>query len=164
MKIFSKTILSLQIAALFLGAGLASANAADQPKPFKGAYSAHETYVFDLVSVPPTRTVDGSGSGHATHLGRFALTYDHFVDLSRRAGVGTAHFIAANGDSISTEITSQAAPTEMPGIVRVIEEHTIVEGTGRFAGATGSFTLDRLVDTATGITSGSFEGTINTGN
>jgi len=163
MKIFSKTILSLQIAALFLGAGLPSANAADHPTPFKGAYSAHETYVFDLQSVPPTRTVDGSGSGHATHLGRFTLTYDHLVDLSRRAGVGTAHFIAANGDSLFTEITSQAGPTDLPGMVRVIEEHTIVEGTGRFAGATGSFTIDRLVDTATGITSGSFEGTIVTG-
>ena len=34
-------------------------------------------------------------------------------------------------------------------------------GTGRFAGATGEFTVERLVDTATGETEGSFEGTIS---
>jgi hypothetical protein len=160
MKTISKTILALQLTALFLASGLAGASAAEPQTPFKGSFQAQENYVFDLESVPPTRAVDGSGSGHATHLGRFTMSYEHLVDLSRRAGVGSAHFIAANGDSIFTEITSQAAPTEAPGIVRVVEEHTIVEGTGRFAGATGSFILDRLVDTATGITSGSFVGTI----
>jgi hypothetical protein len=166
MKTITKAILSLQMTALFLTAGLAGAFAAEQQAPFKGSFQAHETYEFDLDAVPPTRSVDGSGSGQATHLGRFTMTYNHLVDLSRRAGVGTAHFIAANGDSVFTEITSFSLPTETPGVVRVVEEHTIVDGTGRFAGATGSFILDRLVDTATGITSGSFEGTIaiDTGN
>jgi len=41
-----------------------------------------------------------------------------------------------------------------------VEQHTITGGTGRFAGTTGTFTLDRLVNTATGVTSGSFEGSI----
>ena len=36
----------------------------------------------------------------------------------------------------------------------------ITGGTGRFAGAQGSFTIMRLVEQATGDTSGSFEGTI----
>jgi hypothetical protein len=38
---------------------------------------------------------------------------------------------------------------------------TIVGGTGRFEGATGSFSGVRLLNTATGISSGSFDGTIN---
>jgi hypothetical protein len=42
----------------------------------------------------------------------------------------------------------------------VVEEHTITGGTGRFAGATGSFTLERLVSTVTGVTDGSFDGSI----
>ena len=60
------------------------------------------------------------------------------------------------------------APAE--GTTRVTETHTITGGTGRFAGASGSFTLVRLaVFTgepdgsglfATAATEGSFEGTI----
>ena len=37
----------------------------------------------------------------------------------------------------------------------------LARGTGRFAGATGSFTVQRQFDPATGTTTGSFEGTIS---
>jgi len=47
-------------------------------------------------------------------------------------------------------------------VVRIVEEATITGGTGRFAGATGSFTTVRLYDPVAGTTSGSFEGTIST--
>jgi hypothetical protein len=40
---------------------------------------------------------------------------------------------------------------------------TIKGGTGRFAGATGGFIAERVVDTAAGTTTGSFEGTISRG-
>jgi hypothetical protein len=39
---------------------------------------------------------------------------------------------------------------------------TITGGTGRFAGATGSFVGDRLVDMAHGTVTESFDGTIST--
>jgi hypothetical protein len=42
-----------------------------------------------------------------------------------------------------------------------METATITGGTGRFAGATGSFTTERLFDTVTLTTTGSFEGTIS---
>ena len=105
-------------------------------------------------------SVDTTGTGVATHLGLFTVTWEFTVNLLNGAGIGSAHFIAANGDSVFTESLGQGDPTETPDISRVVERHTITEGTGRFAGATGYFTLERLVNTATGDTAGSFNGTI----
>jgi hypothetical protein len=76
------------------------------------------------------------------------------------AGSGSAEFIAANGDSLFTEVTGQATPTEDPDIASIVEIYTIVGGTGRFASATGEFTMERLLNTVTGVTSGSFKGKI----
>jgi hypothetical protein len=42
-----------------------------------------------------------------------------------------------------------------------VETATVTGGTGRFAGATGSFICERLFDTIAGTTAGSFEGTID---
>ena len=88
------------------------------------------------------------------------MTWDLTVNLSDSSATGTFHFIAANGDSIFTEIVGQAEPTGTPGVNHIVEINTITGGTGRFAGATGSFTLERLIDLTTGVTSGSFKGTI----
>jgi hypothetical protein len=41
-----------------------------------------------------------------------------------------------------------------------VETNTIVGGTGRYAGARGSFTLDRCLNFDTGETSGTISGTI----
>ena len=42
----------------------------------------------------------------------------------------------------------------------VEEAYTTTGGTGRFAGASGSFTVERLFNLVTGFTSGSFDGFI----
>lgn len=76
------------------------------------------------------------------------------------SGVGSARFSAANGDSLDTTSHGQGDPTATPDVNRVVETHTITDGTGGFAGATGSFTLERLVNMKTGATSGSFDGSI----
>ena len=102
---------------------------------------------------PPTLLVDGSGSGNATHLGHFTLTYEFVVDLTTLAGSGSAHFIAANGDSLFAAVTGQAYPTQNPDVVSILEEYTIIGGTGRFAGASGSVTVMRDLNTVTGVTS-----------
>ena len=42
----------------------------------------------------------------------------------------------------------------------ITESYTITGGTGRFARATGAFTVERLAELATGVTSGKFKGNI----
>ena len=88
------------------------------------------------------------------------MTWEATVNLLFGSATGSAHFIAANGDSIFTEFLGQGEPTDAPNVPHIVEINTITGGTGRFAGATGSFTVERLVDLTTGLTSGSFSGTI----
>ncbi len=132
------------------------AAAAEKAVPFKGSLQAVESN--DVQGT--TLFVEGSGSGNATHLGRLTVTYESEVDLLTLAGSGSAHFIAANGDSLFTEVIGQATPTENPDVLSIAETYTITGGTGRFADATGSFTVERLLNTGTSVTSGSFGGTI----
>jgi hypothetical protein len=156
MKTITKTITYLQMSALLLTAALAGPAAADEEVPFKGSIHAVETSVLQ----PPVRFVDSSGSGNATHLGHFTVSYEFVIELATRAGIGSAHFIAANGDSLFTEALGQGNFTDDPDVRFVVETHTITGGTGRFAGATGSFIVERLISLSTGVTSGSFDGTI----
>jgi hypothetical protein len=147
-----KTIdLLAAISLVFAGPALAS-----QQIPFKGSLAAVET---DVVQ-GGTLVVDGSGVGQAVELGRFAMTYHVTVDLGTSGSVGSANFVAANGDSFSTTIIGQGTPTADPTIVMIEEVETITGGTGRFAGAAGSFTLHRVVSLVTGVSTGSFNGTI----
>src|SRR5207249_10717841 len=101
------------------------------------------------------------GTGNATQLGRFTLDIPHVVDRSTRTAVGTYEFTAANGDTVFAEFTGIATPTEVPGVLYIEETATITGGTGRFADATGSFTVERLFDTIALTTTGSFEGTVS---
>ena len=74
--------------------------------------------------------------------------------------VGTFEFTAANGDTLRASFTGLGTPTATPGIASIVETATITGGTGRFAGATGSFIVERIVDLINLQTTGSFEGTI----
>jgi hypothetical protein len=154
MKTIPKTIMYLQVAALCFATAFADPNLKE--KDFSGPILSSETAVF----LPPTGSVDGSGTGHAKHLGHFTYTYEFEVELSTGIGVGSAEFTAANGDSFFTEITAFGDPAG-----HVVEEHNIVGGTGRFAAASGSFTLDRFVtwtSDTTNVSVGTVDGTIVT--
>ena len=156
MKTIITHALYLQSTALLLTTALAIPAAAQKEIPFHGSIEAVEAYEVNF----PIMLVDSSGSGNATHFGRFAVTYRFTVDLLTGDGVGSHEFIAANGDSLYTESTAISGPTDIPDTFLVVESHMITGGTGRFEGASGSFTLERLVSVITGVTSGSFNGTI----
>jgi hypothetical protein len=125
--------------------------------PFSGSLQAHEAIVFQG---PGTFVTDGSGEGIATHLGRFTLTWEFTVNLSDGTGSGPVRYIAANGDQMFMSAVGQSEPTATPGVFRIVEIQIVTGGTGRFSGAKGSFSVERLVDLTTGLTSGSFHGTI----
>ena len=137
---------------------LAGPVAAGKQVPFKGRLEG-DVAVTPLA--PPFLQVDVEATGKATHLGKFTLDIPHVVDPATRTAVGSYEFTAANGDKVYAEFTGIATPTATPGVLYIEETATITGGTGRFAGATGSFVVHRLFDTAEGTTFGSFEGTIS---
>jgi hypothetical protein len=101
-------------------------------------------------------TIDAAGQ--ATHLGRYALEISETVNLLQASATGAFTFTAANGDTVSGEFTGRAQPGPL---VAIVEEATITGGTGRFASATGSFTIHRTFDPVTRTTTGSFAGLIS---
>ena len=160
MTTIMRNSINLPMAAILLTAALAGpAVAADKLVPFSGSLHAKESVVFQ--GAPPvTFLADGSGGGIATHLGRFTLTWKFTVIIADGTGSGPVHFIAANGDEIFTTAVGTSEPTSTPGVFHITEVQTITGGTGRFANAKGNFIVERLTDLNTGLTSGSFHGTI----
>jgi hypothetical protein len=155
-----KASISLAVAAMLLTAPLAVPAAAQKQVPFKGSLQGHETDTPEGGPPPTTLNADGNTTGIATHVGQFSFTYQLTVTLATATATGSGHLIAANGDSIYTTIAGTLEMTPTPGVASITEINTITGGTGRFAGAQGSFTVERLINQATGFTSGSFHGTI----
>lgn len=132
--------------------------AASEQVPFNGSLEAAVT----RSPISPTLvSVVLDGGGNASHLGRFTFTAPHVVDTVTRLATGTYQFTAANGDQVFANFVGQATPTATPGVISIVENATITGGTGRFAGATGTFTVVRLYDTLNGTTVGSFTGSIS---
>ena len=131
--------------------------------PFKGSWESAETPTFDPAPPPNAITmfVDGDAWGNATHLGKYTATFEAEVDLACGCSEGdTIHFTAANGDSLYGVGSGFGGPADTPGFNLVTQTYAITGGTGRFDGATGSFTVIRLANNATGVSSGSFDGKI----
>jgi hypothetical protein len=135
-----------------------SSGAAKASIPMKGSVDVEVTYLPDI----PNQKVyiQGDGRGNATHLGKFTVHYDIVLDLPTQTGTGTAIFVAANGDQLFTFNSATVSPTGNPNENRLDETYVVTGGTGRFEGASGQFDGIRLVNTMTGLSSGSFSGEI----
>jgi hypothetical protein len=145
--------------ALVLLAMTVTAAAAQKQVPFKGSMQGQEIDTPEGGPPPTTLSADGSATGMATLVGQFSFSYQLTVNLANGTATGSGHLIAANGDSVDTTIAG-SSETTTPGVVSITEIDTITGGTGRFSGAQGSFTVERLVNLETGFTSGSFHGAI----
>ena len=139
--------------------GIAGPLSAEQV-PFKGTLDGDED---GMPLDPPFAMSVIDAEGNATQLGQFAVEASFIVNTATRTGEGFYIFTAANGDTLTANFTGQAAATDVPGVVFIVETATIdpAQSTGRFAGATGAFIVERLFDRAAGKTIGTFEGTIS---
>ena len=151
-------------AVLLLTASLAGPAAADARRPMHGSYTIGVVPVEQRCG-PDALTIGFEGGGIATHLGRMdgtgsnCTTFDLATDAVPIWG-GLATFVAADGSSITaTYEGAQHAPVE--GTASVASTFTVVSGTGRFDGATGSWTSAGVIDFTTGQFSGSFSGWIS---
>jgi hypothetical protein len=122
----------------------------------KGSLQAVETNEFNF----PILSVDATGSGNATQLGQFTIDYQVQVNVLTLWGSGPTTLTASDGSTLFAEVSGQATPTETPNVVTILATGIITGGTGRFDGASGSFTMERVLDQVTGVTSGTISGTI----
>ena len=123
--------------------------------PFRGSLTAKE---IDIVTFPTLRA-DGEAEGTATHLGRYAATFNATVNVLDGTATGSYTFTAANGDQLFSTFTGLGVPAG-EGIASITETLTITGGTGRFAGASGTLVVERMLNQATGESSGSIGGSI----
>jgi hypothetical protein len=133
------------VAILALGLVAMGANAASAAKPavpFKASVSG---------SLSPTgpATLALAGTGSASHLGRLKSYTANVVITSGTVGVTdvtdtlTETLTAVNGDTLTLFCTQTA--TLSAGVYHGVDHWTVIGGTGRFSGATGSGTGDTYV-------------------
>ena len=86
------------------------------------------------------------------HLGRTTVTSTETGTAGRTgsAVTGTAVYTAANGDQLFTTFSGTATFPDRSGIVTFGGAETVTGGTGRFDGASGSFTRATRVNVILG--------------
>jgi hypothetical protein len=125
---------SIAIFGAFLLCAAPAVASADDQVPLRAAYTSNMTFTSQT-----TMTLVGEGHatqlGHATNAGSVAVVGAAPCDGGFIA-VNDDTLTAANGDSISIEITETVCPVG-PGIYSGTGTFVVLGGTGRFAGATG---------------------------
>jgi hypothetical protein len=146
----------LYLAFSFAVVAFAAANAgADANVPFKGTDSFGSAVIGGSGAI--VQTAD-SGSGVATHLGRFTLAASETVDFGTLAVTNGAFTLTgANGDTVSGNYSGHL----LPSLDGYVVSGPITTGTGRFAGATGLVTFRGAFDPATFTGTDVITGTIS---
>lgn len=138
----------LALTAMMVGVpvvGLAApASAVAQPKTF-----SFNASVAGTVTATGAGTFALAGTGIASQLG--IVSYSGTVQITSDPGdlpitdTLVETFTAKNGDSITLFCSQVATPIGNTGVLHGIDTWTVVGGTGKFAGATGSGTGDTLI-------------------
>jgi hypothetical protein len=90
-----------------------------------------------------------SGTGRATQLGAYTYSATECFDVASGAFAGSATLTAANGDAMTGTYQGQVTGTDDPNVIAYEEELELTGGTGRFAGATGTFQVAGLANLLT---------------
>jgi hypothetical protein len=158
MKNIIKALICMPAAAMLIVTAVAETSINTPPLPFRGTLSGPEVFILEF----PLLTVDGTGTGNATELGRFTASWHREISNVDGSQTASYEYVAANGDALWIESVGQADMSIAPD-VHVLEIGTIIGGTGRFSGATGRVTIERIVvftGPNTSMTSDSISGTI----
>ena len=123
MKNFTASVLTV----LALFAVMAQANSSLTPLKGKGRGA-----ILNMTPGPAGIEINASGSGEATHLGRYTRTEHLVLDPSALTISGTIIFTAANGDELWCDLTGGfTGPNTLSGT------YFFTGGTGRFENAEG---------------------------
>ncbi len=102
------------------------------------------------------------GEGNEPTVGNFTTTISFCVNPNDFTyGNSEASFIDDNGDELFLDVSGQVVPSTQPGYdLEFKDPFTIIGGTGRFEGATGSGTTESYVNGTTNRTDHIWSGTI----
>jgi hypothetical protein len=89
-----------------------------------------------------------AAQGAATHIGRYTLTGDFVVDVRLGTASGLFTLTAAKGDKLFLDMQGSGVPMDP---IQTVANFTVTGGTGRFGGATGSFTAHNQFDFAVNL-------------
>jgi hypothetical protein len=111
---------------------------AQQTVPLKGHWSG-VTVSADLSNLPVVSIV-AAGGGQLSHFGRFTMVSPHTTNVLSGLTLGDQILTAANGDTLTAYCAGspQPQPPDFTVVAGTLD-CTITSGTGRFAGATGSY-------------------------
>jgi hypothetical protein len=149
------------ITLLLLGLAIAAPTSAAIARPMSGSFTGTVFFAAPRCGAN-LLTVGFEGTGVATHLGRMTglATNCTTFDLAGDAVPildGEATFAAADGSTITaTYAGAQDAPVD--GVAAYENTATVTGGTGRFADASGSWTISGAVDFNTGAITGFLAG------
>ena len=124
------------VLALLLFPMIASPMSAADAVPFKGSWSG-VTVSADPTNFPVVAVV-AEGEGQLTHLGRYFMTSPHTSNVFTGETIGDQIFTAANGDTL-TAFCAGFPAFQPDGTVVGGLDCEITGGSGRFAGASGSY-------------------------
>lgn len=155
------------LAALLLVAVAASpAAACHDGRAFRAHVSGTDTVVFGQACAP-AGDYHSEGEGNATHLGRITFTTDHCMGLDMATGTGMfwggAIVLTSRHGSLILDHSGTFALTPWPdptsGTIDL--DWSVREGTGRYAGMTGSGTARGISDTVAGTVTVWFQGRLS---
>lgn len=104
--------------------------------PFKATWSG-VTVLADLTDFPIVAVV-ASGEGQGTELGHFTMVSPHVNNVFTFELEGDQNFTAANGDTLRAHFAGHLTPNA-DGSLSGVLPCVITAGTGRFAGASGTY-------------------------
>lgn len=124
------------VLSLFTLSMIAAPMSASNAVPFKGTWTG-VTVSADPTDFPVVSIV-ATGEARLTHMGRTTMTSPHTTNVFTGETIGDQIFTAANGDTMTASCAG--FPVFQPnGLVMGALDCQIYSGTGRFAGATGSY-------------------------